>query len=62
MRELRDSDTTKDLSSSERSFGIEKGRRADINSARYYEKNFVSIACCYGYSIGKNREETMLIV
>lgn len=29
----------KDLSSSERSFGIEKGRRADINSARYYEKN-----------------------
>jgi len=39
VRELRDSDTTKDLSSSERSFGIEKGRRADINSARYYEKN-----------------------
>ena len=46
MRELRDSDTTKDLSSSERSFGIEKGRRADIfYQPEYYEKNLVSVFC-----------------
>ena len=43
MRELKNSDTTKDLSSSERSFGIEKGRRADIvYQPEYYERNLIS--------------------
>ncbi|ERI80385.1 hypothetical protein CLOSYM_00361 [[Clostridium] symbiosum ATCC 14940] len=41
---------------------MKKGGELILKSARYYEKNLVSIVNCYGLSIWGKDEEIMLIV